>query len=69
MTIEFYKVKQLGRIDCYPVDEKVGTAIKCMAGKNSPVMTPGMIRGLELLGILFIEVLPPYKKQDQERTA
>lgn len=49
----------MGRIDNYPIDEVVQEAVKMMAGKFSPVMTQGMIEGLQKLGHTLVKVSKP----------
>ena len=60
MTIEFYTIRNYGRDDRYIADKEVAKAFLLITGKKT--ISDDVIRGFQMLGAEFKEVLPPQEK-------
>lgn len=57
MKIEYYTIRNYGRDDRYVADKEVAKAFYLITGKKT--LSNEVIRGFQMMGAEFVEVLPP----------
>lgn len=60
MEIQYYTIRNYGRDDRYIADKEIARAIMLITGKKT--LSDEVIRGFQMLGATFVEVVPPQDK-------
>ena len=57
MIIEYYTIRNYGRDDRYVADKEIAKAFMLITGKKT--LSDEVIKGFQMMGAEFKEVLPP----------